>query len=100
MVGRAMAQKQDFISAVEVILKNYRPKPGIIPEFFAANDSAVPCSSAGESLRQLEHEALFRDALALCLDKSDDNMLSELLSHHLEAADIAVSAIKSTSLNL
>jgi len=100
MVGRAMAQKQDFISAVEVILNKCRAGSGKDLELLAANDSGAPSVDAAEELRQLEHEAMFRDALASCLEKSQDDALSELLSHHIEAAEIAVSAIKSTSLNL
>ncbi len=100
MIGRAMAQKQDFISAVDVVLNSYEIEKSRKQASVAANDHSHSEIKTSEDIRQLEQEVLFKDALSHCLNQTDDEALRELLSHHLEASELAVSAIKSTSLKL
>ena len=101
LIGRAMAQKQDFISAVDVILKKHKNTEAQIHIGVVANDRKDIIDERHlADIRQLEHEELFEEALAKCLAETDDEALSELLSHHLTAAHLAVSAIKSSSLKL
>jgi hypothetical protein len=98
MIGRAMAQKQDFISAADVLLNAHESEAAQAQTSQAANDHRR--TSAEDGLRHLEHEEHFKDALSECLDKTDDEALRELLSHHLDASELAVNAIKTTSLKL
>lgn len=100
MIGRAMAQKQDFISAVDVVLNSYEIEDSQKQVSVAANDHSHSDINTSEDLSHLEQEELFKDALSQCLKDTEDEALHELLSHHLEASELAVNAIKSTSLKL
>jgi len=100
MIGRALAQKQDFISAVDVVLNAYEVDESQTQVTWAANDHSYSEIINCEDLRLLKQEELFKDTLSQCLNHMDNEGLRELLSHHLEASELAVSAIKSTSLKL
>jgi len=98
-IGQAMAQKQSYIGAVAAILKNHEV---IVSDSPAAAPSGVDKETSaeietGEHLIQEEH---FTSAIKSCLADIDDKLTIELLSDHLNAAEIAVSTIKSTSLKI
>lgn len=94
-----MAQKQAFLSAIDAVMANHGIDLGKTAKPDAAND----CEDAGEYTEIGEHlkqEERFRSALLKCRDVADDDILAGVLSDHLEAAEIAVAALKSTSLKL
>ncbi len=97
-IGRAMAQKQSFIGAVDAILANH----GIDlkkPETDPAND----CRDMPQQISpgdHLEQETGFHHALQDCLSCVNDTLTEDLLNHHLKAAELAMTAIKSTSLKI
>ena len=98
-IGRAMAQKQAFLSAIDAIMMNHGVDLKNHTRSSAANDYNDDSiwTEVGEHLKQ---EEKFQDALLNCLDNSDDEILTAVIEDHLEAADIAVTALKATSLKL
>lgn len=98
-IGRAMAQKQSFIGAVDAILKNHDvsvPRPPSITPVSDCEDILKDI----ETGEHLEHEERFCSAVEACINVIDDKLTTELLDHHLRAAEIAMSAIKATSLKI
>ena len=98
-IGRAMAQKQSFIGAVDAILNNH--------DVSAPQSPAItPVNNCGDILKDIEtgehlrHEERFFSALQGCVTDIDDEVTVELLNHHLRAAEIALSEIKATSLKI
>lgn len=98
-IGRAMAQKQSFIGAVDAILSNHDIEMSIVPVTTPADGNADILGGV-EPGEHLEQEERFCSALQSCIDKADDDLTIELLNHHFEAAKIAVTALKSTSLKI
>ena len=98
-IGRAMAQKQSFIGAIDAILKNHDVS---VPQ----SPPITPVSDCGDILKDietgehLEHEERFCSAVQSCMAVIDDVLTIELLNHHLRAAQIAMAAIKATSLKI
>lgn len=98
-VGRAMAQKTSFIGAVDAILSNHTeevPKTPVFKPGYHGN-SILDEVSPGEHLAQ---ERRFLDALNHCIDTVEDDLTIDMLKDHLEAAKIAVSVLKATSLKI
>ena len=98
-IGQAMAQKQAFIGAVEAILTNHEVSFSEAPPAKAANDCSKVLGDIdlGDHLAQ---ETKFHAAVKGCRAEVDDELTLELLNHHMKAADLAVSAIKATSLKI
>ena len=98
-IGRAMAQKHSFIGAVEAILTNHDmavDKVSITPTR-ESRDGVLECIDSGEHLL---HEERFYASLESCVEGVEDDLTTELLNHHMKAAELAVSAIKASSLNI
>lgn len=99
IVGQAMAQKRTFVDAMTLVMKNN--KYSTTPAATAAHKMGVPKADAPPTVgHYLIEEDAFRAVLTDCLTLNLDEELSELLIHHMEAANIAVEAIKSTSLKI
>ena len=98
-IGQAMAQKQSYIGAVDAILKNHDVSVLDVPLTPPANDCKDILSEVevGEHLAQ---EQRFYNVLLSCMDTLEDELTTQLLSDHLEAAELAVKAIKETSLKI
>ena len=98
-IGRAMAQKQSFIGAVDAILNNHDVA---VPQ----SPTITPINEYGNILKDietgdhLELEERFCATVQICIDDVNDELTTELLTHHLKAAEIALSAIKATSLKI
>jgi hypothetical protein len=98
-IGRVMAQKQSFIDAIDAVLSNHEIDCAKLKHLEAANDCLSADLDEIASLGQhLNQEASFQQAVEHCIDISSDAGLEELLHHHLEAADIALKALKTSSL--
>ncbi|WP_026941792.1 hypothetical protein [Hellea balneolensis] len=98
-VGQAMAQKQSFIGAVEAILQNH----GI--NLSAGNNSSdeEDCEDVLQDPELGEHliqENRFSEAVKSCIGLLDDEVTIGVLNDHLDAAELAVTSIKSTSLKI
>ena len=98
-IGQALAQKQSFIGAANAILNNHDIDVASVPltEPLDCDGDVLKEIETGEHLKQEER---FCSALQSCTDLVDDEIISELLEHHFEAAKIAVAALKSTSLKI
>lgn len=100
VMGRVMAQKQSFVGAVDAVLSNHEINSDETQQNKPANDcdSIIECGS--ELGQHLKQEVKFQAALEKCISLTNDEVLEDLLNHHLEAAEIAITAIKSTSLKI
>lgn len=95
----AMTQKEAFLGAIDAILNNHNVSVAN-GRWQDAEYSCDDIMSAENSGYHLEQEEAFQTAIQGCITATNDEPLSELLSHHLEAADIALTAIKASSLKL
>lgn len=100
VMGRVMAQKQSFVGAVDAVLSNHEINPDEPLQNMPANDCDNIIENSSELGQHLKQEAKFQAALAKCISLTSDEVLEALLNHHLEAAEIALNAIKSTSLKI
>ena len=98
-IGQAMAQKQSYIGAVDAILKNHDISVLDTPLNPPANDCADLLGEV-EMGDHLAQEERFCNVLLSCMDTSEDELTTQLLSDHLKAAELAVQAIKETSLKI
>ena len=99
ILGRAMAQKQDFMSATAAIFKNHDFKSSKLDAPVPANDCRQTLKGKSDGAH-LEHEESFLDTMRDCMLTIHDDTISELLEHHLDAAQIALKAIKGSSLKI
>lgn len=98
-LGQAMVQKQSFIGAVEAILKNHGLEISELERSDLENDcdEILQDPELGEHLSQ-EHR--FSQVLESCIAIINDELTTSLLQDHLNAAELAVASIKSTSLKI
>lgn len=96
-IGRAMAQKQSYIGAIEAILKNH--EISVLGRTISAladdEGDVLQDTEAGEHLTQEER---FYASVQACMSEIEDELTVELLNNHLKAAELAVTTIKATSL--
>lgn len=117
IIGQAMAQKRSFVDAMQTILKSHHYAATPISyndnsnikcgeNDRAGSDKAhlnKPLSGVPEHAEQSQYiveEELFTAAVSECLTLTFDQEFSDLLLHHLDAAQLASEAIKSSSLKL
>jgi len=94
-----MVQKQSFIGAVEAILKNHGLEISELERSDLENDcdEILQDPELGEHLTQ---ERRFSQVLKSCIAMINDELTTSLLQDHLNAAELAVASIKSTSLKI
>lgn len=97
IIGQAMAQKRSFVDAMQVVLKSHDYIATTAPN---NSQAAKTCSDNAEQSQYIVQEDSFTAAMSECLTLIRDQEFSELLLHHLNAAQLASEAIKSSSLKL
>lgn len=98
-IGSAMEQKHAFIGAVTAILKNH----DVVVARAEFRPSDVNSGDGAKDIVAGQHlvlEERFYSALETCLSGVECELTVELFNHHLRAAELAVAAIKATSLKI
>lgn len=100
IVGRVMAQKKDFIDVIESILDNDEQDTSISDPSKTQNlILTLPANdvddTSEETIRDFVsiHEDRFEEAVNQTLKQLTDETTIDLMKHHLEAAQIAKSAL-------